>query len=56
MLLAAVGAAGSALLTTDDESNKGTVSIVEPWTPVRTTDIIPVSRVQTLISRQLTSL
>ena len=30
MLLAAVGAAGSVLLTTDDESNKGTVSIVEP--------------------------
>ena len=34
MLLAAVGAAGSVLLTTDDESNKGTVSIyIEPWTP-----------------------
>ena len=30
MLLAAVGAAGSVLLTTDDESNKGTVSIVVP--------------------------
>ena len=33
MLLAAVGAAGSVLLTTDDESNKGTVSMWSPRCP-----------------------